>query len=174
MSFRRLCLIPSGRGIRMKRLRTAGLRVLVTAAGAVAVVAVIASAQAAPSAAARVTVRSTAYGKALFGPSGKVLYVFGADRGSTSRCYGVCAAAWPPLLTKSAPIAGAGVQAKLLGTTKRKNGTLQVTYNGHPLYYYSADKVGKVMCQHANMHGGIWLIIKPNGQPNPAKGKMMM
>jgi predicted lipoprotein with Yx(FWY)xxD motif len=158
----------------MKRLGAAWLRVLVTAVGAVAVVAVVAAAQAAPGAAARVTVRSTAYGKALFGPSGKVLYVFGADRGSTSRCYGVCAAAWPPLLTKGAPIAGAGVQAKLLGTTKRKNGTLQVTYNGHPLYYYSADKVGKVMCQHANMHGGLWLIIKPNGQPNPAKGKMMM
>ena len=112
--------------------------------------------------------------RALFGPNGKVVYVFGADRGSTSRCYGVCATAWPPLLTTGAPLAGSGVQAKLLGTTKRKNGTLQVTYNGHPLYYYSADKVGKVMCQHANMHGGLWLVIKPNGQPNTAKGKMHM
>jgi predicted lipoprotein with Yx(FWY)xxD motif len=102
-----------------------------------------------------------------------VVYVFGADRGSTSRCYGVCATAWPPLLTTGAPLAGPGVQAKLLGTTKRKNGTRQVTYNGHPLYYYSADKVGKVMCQHANMHGGLWLVIKPNGQPNMAKGKKM-
>ena len=140
-----------------------------------AVVAVVASAQAAPStAAARLTVRSTEYGKALFGPSGKVLYVFGADRGSTSHCYGVCAKAWPPLLTKGRPIAGPGVHANLLGTTKRKNGRLQVTYNRHPLYYYSADKVGKVMCQHANMHGGLWLIIKPNGQPNTAKGKMHM
>jgi predicted lipoprotein with Yx(FWY)xxD motif len=140
-----------------------------------AVVAVVASAQAAPrTAAARLTVRSTVYGKALFGPSGKVLYVFGADRGSTSHCYGVCATAWPPLLTKGAPIAGPGVHANLLGTTKRKNGKLQVTYNHHPLYYYSADKVGKVMCQHANMHGGLWLIIKPNGQPNTAKGTMHM
>jgi predicted lipoprotein with Yx(FWY)xxD motif len=64
--------------------------------------------------------------------------------------------------------------AKFLGTTKRKNGALQVTYNRHPLYYYSVDKVGKIMCQHANMHGGLWLIIKPNGQPNTAKGKMHM
>jgi predicted lipoprotein with Yx(FWY)xxD motif len=132
------------------------------------------SAQATPSAAARLSVRSTEYGKALFGPSGKVVYVFGADRGSTSRCYGVCAKAWPPLLTTSGPLAGPGVQARLLGTTKRKNGRLQVTYNHHPLYYYSADKVGKIMCQHANMHGGLWLIIKPNGQPNMAKGKMHM
>jgi predicted lipoprotein with Yx(FWY)xxD motif len=86
----------------------------------------------------------------------------------------VCASAWPPLLTSAAPLAGSGVQAKLLGTTKRKNGSLQVTYSGHPLYYYSADKVGKVMCQHASMHGGLWLIMKPNGQPNMAKGKMHM
>jgi predicted lipoprotein with Yx(FWY)xxD motif len=133
-----------------------------------------ASAQPASDVAPRLSVRSTEYGKALFGPSGKVLYVFGADRGSTSRCYGVCATAWPPLLTTAAPAAGPGVEAKQLGTTKRKNGTLQVTYKGHPLYYYSADKVGKIMCQHANMHGGLWLVIKPNGQPNMAKGKMHM
>jgi predicted lipoprotein with Yx(FWY)xxD motif len=138
-----------------------------------AIVAVTTSAQAMPSAAARLTARSTQYGKALFGPSGKVVYVFGADRGSSSRC-GVCAKAWPPLLTNGAPLAGAGVETKLLGTTKRKDGRLQVTYNRHPLYYYEADKVGKIMCQHANMHGGLWLIIKPNGQPNTAKGKMHM
>ena len=129
---------------------------------------------AAPGAAARLSVRSSEFGMTLWGPNGKVVYVFGADHGSVSRCYGVCASAWPPLLTKGAPVAGTGVEAKLLGTTKRKSGSVQVTYNGHPLYYYSADKVGKVMCQHANMHGGLWLIIKPNGQPNMAQGKMHM
>ena len=146
----------------------------VAAFGAVLLVVGSAPAGAAPGAAARLMVGSTEFGKALFGPSGKVLYVFGADRGSTSHCYGVCAAAWPPLLTTGAPLAGGGVEAKLLGMTKRTDGTLQVTYNGHPLYYYSADKVGKAMCQHANMHGGLWLIIKPNGQANMAKGKMHM
>ena len=156
------------------RPRTVRLRVVATVVVGVALAALVASAQAAPGTAARLSVHSTEYGKALFGPSGKVVYVFGADHGSTSRCYGVCAAAWPPLLTTAAPLAGPGVETKLLGTTKRKNGTLQVTYNGHPLYYYSADKVGKVMCQHANMHGGLWLIIKPDGQPNMAKGKMHM
>jgi predicted lipoprotein with Yx(FWY)xxD motif len=150
-------------------------RLGVSAALLAAVLAVAASSQAAlGTSAARLTARSTEYGKALFGPSGNVLYVFGADRGSTSNCYGVCAKAWPPLLTKGAPIAGRGVDAKLLGMTKRKNGTMQVTYNGHPLYYYEADKVGKIMCQHATMHGGLWLIIKPNGRPNTAKGKMHM
>jgi predicted lipoprotein with Yx(FWY)xxD motif len=155
------------------RLRTMRPRLLAMVVVVAAVAGLVASAQAAPGAAARLGVRSTEYGKALFGPSGKVVYVFGADRGSTSRCYGVCATAWPPLLTRAAPLAGHGVEAKLLGTTKRKNGTLQVTYNGHPLYYYEADKVGKVMCQHATMHGGLWLIIRPNGQPNMAKGKKM-
>jgi hypothetical protein len=66
------------------------------------------------------------------------------------------------------------VEAKLLGTTKRSDGGLQVTYGGHPLYYYSEDPAGKIKCQHANMHGGLWLIVKPNGQPNMAKGKMHM
>jgi predicted lipoprotein with Yx(FWY)xxD motif len=152
------------------RLIGGGAAVAVVAA-AVAVLA--ASAVAVPGAATRLTVRSTEFGKAVFGPNGKVVYVFGADRSSTSRCYGVCAAAWPPVLTKTAPQAGSGVEAKLLGMTTRKDGTRQVTYNGHPLYYYSADKVGKVMCQHANMHGGLWLIIKPDGHPNMAKGTMM-
>jgi predicted lipoprotein with Yx(FWY)xxD motif len=154
-----------------KRWARVAATVLLLAAG----VGVVASAQGASGiAAARLSVRSSEYGKTLFGPTGKVVYVFGPDRSSTSRCYGVCAKAWPPLLTKGAPLAGPGVAAKLLGTTRRKNGTLQVTYNGHPLYYYSADKVGKIMCQHANMHGGLWLVIKPNGQPNTAKGKTHM
>jgi predicted lipoprotein with Yx(FWY)xxD motif len=156
------------------RLRTMRLRLLAMAVIVAAMAGVVASAQAAPGAAARLSVRSTEYGEALFGPSGKVVYVFSADRGSTSRCYGLCATAWPPLLTSAAPLAGPGVEAKLLGTMKRKNGRLQVTYNRHPLYYYEADKVGKIMCQHANMHGGLWLVIKPNGQPNMAKGKMHM
>src|SRR5713101_9699661 len=156
------------------QLRTVRLRLVALVVVLVAVVGLVASAQGAAGAAARLSARSSEYGKTLFGPSGKVVYVFGADRGTTSRCYGVCAAAWPPLLTSAAPLAGPGVVAKLLGTTKRKNGALQVTYNGHPLYYYQADKVGKIMCQHANMHGGLWLIIKPNGQPNTAKGRMHM
>jgi predicted lipoprotein with Yx(FWY)xxD motif len=157
-----------------KTLGTVWLRVVGAVAVGVAVAVVVASAQAAPSAGGRLSVRSSEYGKALFGPSGKVVYVFDADRGSSSRCYGACATAWPPLLTTAAPLAGPGVKASLLGTTKRKDGTLQVTYNRHPLYYYEADKVGKIMCQHADMHGGLWLIIKPNGQPNTAKGKMHM
>src|SRR5947208_7977921 len=121
------------RRLRMRQLsRWFWLGLAATGFAAVTLVVVGAQAVAAHSAAARVTVRSTEYGKALFGPSGKVLYVFGADRGSTSHCYGVCATAWPPLLTKSAPIAGPGIQPKLLGTPRRNNGAPPAATNHHP------------------------------------------
>ena len=156
------------------RFRTVWLVLGTAAAIGTAATVIAAVAQGATGTAARLTVRSTEYGKVVFGPSGKVAYVFGADHGSTSRCYGVCAKAWPPLLTTGAPLAGSGVEAKLLGSTRRSDGSLQVTYGGHPLYYYSADKIGQIMCQHANMHGGLWLVVKANGQPNMANGKMHM
>jgi predicted lipoprotein with Yx(FWY)xxD motif len=133
---------------------------------------IAAAAQASPSGGARVTVHASQYGKVLFASGGRALYVFEADRGSTSRCYGACAKAWPPLLTTGRPIAAAGVDHMLLGTTKRTDGTVQVTYKGHPLYTYSGDKAGHVGCQHVNTNGGLWLVIKPSGQVDMAKGKM--
>jgi predicted lipoprotein with Yx(FWY)xxD motif len=109
------------------RFRSLSFGVAGMVIAAITLAAVMGSAQAAPGAAARMSVRSSEYGKTLFGPTGKVVYVFGADRGSTSWCYGVCAKAWPPLLTTAAPLAGPGAKAGLLGTTKRKDGKLQVT-----------------------------------------------
>lgn len=123
---------------------------------------------------AKLILRKSKFGKVIFDSNGNVVYMFGRDKTATSTCYGVCAAAWPPVLTKGAPSVGPGLSASLLGTTKRKDGSLQVTYNHHALYFYSADKHGKIMCQHAVMHGGIWLIIKANGAPNMARGKMHM
>ncbi len=99
--------------------------------------------------------------------------MFGPDKAGKSTCYGVCASAWPPVTTTGTP-AVAGLDARLVGTTKRRDGSLQVTYNGHPLYLFSGDKPGKVTCQHAVMHGGIWLVLMANGMPSMAKGKMMM
>ena len=157
-------------GVQLRR----GLRGMAALVVVLASVWLVGSASAVPGAAARVSAHASEYGVTLWGPNGKVVYVFGADHGSVSRCYGVCATAWPPLVTSAAPLAGPGVEAKLLGTTKRSDGSLQVTYNGHPLYYYSADMPGKIMCQHANMHGGLWLIMKPSGEPNMAMGKMKM
>ena len=155
-------------------LSVAGRPVLATLAVAVFVSGAGAAHGAGQPAHARLTLRSSEYGKVIFDSRARVLYVFSADRGSTSNCYGACAKAWPPMLTKGAPTAGPGVSAKLLGTTKRKNGSLQVTYNGHPLYYYEADMRGKIMCQHANMHGGLWFVVKANGTPNKAKSKSHM
>ena len=122
---------------------------------------------------AKLILRSSEYGKVIFAANGNVLYMFGPDKTGKSTCYGVCAKAWPPLLTKGAPTVGPGLNRKLLGTTKRKNGALQVTYNHHPLYFFSEDMHGKIMCQHAVMHGGIWLVLKASGRPSMAKGKGM-
>jgi predicted lipoprotein with Yx(FWY)xxD motif len=120
------------------------------------------------------TLRHSEYGQAIFDSNHRVVYVFGADHGAASTCYGVCASAWPPLLTKGTPSVSAGVNAKLLGTTKRRDGSMQVTYGGHPLYYYSGDKPGKVMCQAADMHGGFWYVVNADGSANKAKGHGMM
>jgi predicted lipoprotein with Yx(FWY)xxD motif len=145
----------------------------VAVAVAAAVLAVGASA--ASGGAAKLSVRGSDYGKVLVGPGGSVVYMYAPDRRSKSRCYGTCARFWHPLLTKGRPLAGPGVKAKLLGTTTRKDGTVQVTYNGHPLYFDNmpgeSHAAGEIGCQHLNVNGGIWLIMKPNGQPNRSKAK---
>jgi predicted lipoprotein with Yx(FWY)xxD motif len=116
--------------------------------------------------AATVTAHSSRYGKILFDGRGKVLYLFARDRGGRSSCSGACAAAWPPFLTTRAPNGLAGVNAKLLGTTRRADGTLQVTYANHPLYYFKGDtKPGQIKCQNVSNFGGLWLVLTPNGNP---------
>ncbi len=95
---------------------------------------------------------------------GEAFYLFGKDRGP-SRCYGSCARAWPPVLTKGGPVAVGGVKQKLLGTTRRKNGRKQVTYAGHPLYYYVDDAPGRILCHDVSEFGGLWRVVKPNGRP---------
>jgi len=118
--------------------------------------------------------RGSEFGHVIFASNNRVLYMFGADHGATSTCYGVCASAWPPLLTSGTPTVGPGLTAQLLGTTRRKDGTMQVTYGGHPLYYYSGDAPGKIMCQAANMHGGFWYVVNADGSANMTKGHGMM
>jgi predicted lipoprotein with Yx(FWY)xxD motif len=156
-------------------LQSVGLGAAVAIAIAAAVLAVGASAAA--SGAATVSVRGSDYGNVLAARSGGlvVVYMFAPDRRSKSTCYGTCARSWHPLLTKGRPVAGPGVKANLLGTTTRKDGTVQVTYNGHPLYFDNmtgeSNAAGEIGCQHLNVNGGIWLIMKPNGQPNRSKAK---
>src|SRR4051794_33191291 len=112
----------------------------------------------------KLAVGKTGLGRILVDSKGITLYDFLPDKGTTSVCYGPCAALWPPLLTHSKPIAGAGVRASLLGTTKRKDRKLEVTYNGHPLYYWVGDhKPGQTTGQGVNQFGGPWWVLSPAG-----------
>src|ERR671930_2242804 len=113
-----------------------------------------------------ITARASRYGKILFDGRGRALYLFARDRGGRSSCSGACAQAWPPLRTKGAPKGLPGVNAKLLGTTRRSDGTRQVTYAKHPLYYFKGDtKPGQIKCQNVSNFGGLWLVVAPNGDP---------
>jgi predicted lipoprotein with Yx(FWY)xxD motif len=114
---------------------------------------------------AKVAVAKTALGRILVDSKGITLYDFPPDRGTTSVCYGACATLWPPLLTHGKPIAGPGVRASLLGTTRRKDGKLEVTYNGHPLYYWVGDhKPGQTTGQGIDQFGGPWWVLSPAGR----------
>jgi predicted lipoprotein with Yx(FWY)xxD motif len=133
---------------------------------AVAACAVGAASAATHASRSTVTVKSSAYGRILFDGRGFVLYAFTRDPRGRSVCSGACAAAWPPYLVSSRPRAAAGVTSSKLGTTKRADGRLQVTYAGRPLYYYVGDKKpGQVLCQNVSEFGGLWLVMRPNGRP---------
>ncbi|MCX3060804.1 COG4315 family predicted lipoprotein [Streptomyces beihaiensis] len=104
-------------------------------------------------------------GKYLVGKNGRTLYLFEADKSGTSSCYGGCADAWPPLETSSKPMAQNGVKAGLLGTTTRKDGKKQVTYDKHPLYYYRGDtKAGDTTGQGLNQFGAKWYVLDDSGK----------
>jgi len=105
------------------------------------------------------------YGRVLADGRGEAFYLFDKEQTNKSQCFGACARAWPPVLTKSRPRAGKGAKGKLLGTTRRPNGKRQVTYAGRPLYYYVDDSPGTILCQDVEEFGGLWLVVKPSGQP---------
>jgi predicted lipoprotein with Yx(FWY)xxD motif len=112
-----------------------------------------------------VVVKTSSYGRILFDGRGFVLYGFTRDPRERSACSGACARAWPPYVVKSRPRAGSGTTARLLGTTRRANGSLQVTYAGRPLYYYVGDrKPGQILCQNVTEFGGVWRVVRPSGR----------
>ena len=111
-----------------------------------------------------VVLTSSRFGKILTDKTGRTLYIFAADKTTKSTCYGACASLWPPLTVGGAPKAGAGVSTALLGTTKRTDGTTEVTYAGHPLYYYAPDtKAGDFTGQAISQFGASWYVITANG-----------
>jgi len=105
------------------------------------------------------------FGLILHDASGQPIYLFDAEAGSRPECYGMCADAWPPVLTKGKPYASGAVRSNLLGTTPRTDGSTQITYAGHPLYFYAHEGKYQVLCHNVTEFGGTWLVVKPNGKP---------
>ena len=112
----------------------------------------------------RVTTTRSNLGPILADSNGKTLYLFARDKHGMSACTGTCASFWPPLLTTGAPLATAGVKTALLGTAKRTDGTLQVTYAGHPLYTFKLDaKPGQAKGEGTSFFGGSWYALSGSG-----------
>jgi predicted lipoprotein with Yx(FWY)xxD motif len=115
---------------------------------------------------ARIVLKESEFGRVLFDANGQVVYVFEIDRPNRSNCTSAdCVKAWPPVLTRDPPTAGAGVDAGRLGTIRRGDGKLQVTYNGRPLYFYEHEGPGEIRCHNVNLHGGLWWVVTPRGEP---------
>jgi predicted lipoprotein with Yx(FWY)xxD motif len=113
---------------------------------------------------AKVALRKLKVGTALVDGQGRTLYLFEADKGTRSTCNGACASLWPPDTTSAKPVAGPGVDPAKLGTTKRSDGKLEVTYNGHPLYRYAADtKPGDATGQGLDQFGAEWYVLAASG-----------
>lgn len=110
-----------------------------------------------------ISVRTSPYGRILSDGARRTIYLFTRDNSPASTCYGACAAAWPPVLTKGAPRT-TGALSAALGTRRRRDGGVQVTYAGHPLYYYVGDvKPGEILCQNVEEFGGTWLVVSRGG-----------
>ncbi len=104
-------------------------------------------------------------GPILVDAKGFTVYDFHKDKGTVSSCYGACEGVWPPVLTAGDPTAGEGASASQLGTTKRKDGSVQVTYAGHPLYTYAADKKpGEANGNDISSFGAQWYALKGSGE----------
>ena len=112
-------------------------------------------------------VRDSQFGSMLFNAKKQAIYVFESDPKNRSKCYGDCAAIWPPVYTTGKPVGFKGVNKSLLGTIKRRGGKLQVTYAGHPLYYYAHEGPGEVRCHNVLSYGGYWWVVGPDGVHRP-------
>ena len=104
-------------------------------------------------------------GTFLVDGKGRALYLWEADHGATSACSGACAQAWPPLTVTGTPKASGAVKGSLLGTTKRADGSREVTYAGHPLYLFAGDsRAGQTTGEGSNGFGAPWWVVTPAGK----------
>jgi predicted lipoprotein with Yx(FWY)xxD motif len=116
-------------------------------------------------AASVVSTKTGSLGTFLVDAKGRTLYLWDADHGSMSACTGACAQAWPPVTTTGTPKASGAVKASLLGTTKRADGSREVTYAGHPLYTFAGDtKAGQTTGEGSNGFGAPWWVVSPAGK----------
>ena len=141
------------------------LRTIAIAAGTLAAVAAFAvSASGAAGGGSIVKLGPSNLGRVLVDSHGKTLYLWAHDKAHKSTCNGDCAEYWPPLLTSGRPVAAAGVKAALLGTTRRSDGRIQITYAGHPLYTYVADTgPGQTFYVNFFQFGGNWPALNAAG-----------
>ena len=148
------------------RLDGRSVRIAVIAALAVTTAfAAVASAASMSGGGAMVKTHSSSLGKILVDAKGRTLYLFEKDKRDRSACSGQCATFWPPVMTKGKPVAGAGVKASLLGTTRRSNGRMQVTYAGHPLYRFALDtSAGQTKGEGLKKFGAEWYVLAPSGK----------
>ncbi len=121
-------------------------------------------ASASSNSATKVGSANSTLGRILVDSHGRTLYLFAKDKNGKSACSGACAAYWPPLIASGKPHAISGAKASLLGTTRRSDGRLQVTYRHHPLYRYAGDSgTGQTNGQGLNESGGVWWVLSPAG-----------
>lgn len=103
-------------------------------------------------------------GMVLVDSEGFTVYAFAKDKGTMSSCYGSCAETWPPVIAAGKPVSGEGATSSQLGTTKRKDGTAQVTYAGHPLYTFVEDRSpGEANGNGVFAFGGEWNALDESG-----------
>jgi predicted lipoprotein with Yx(FWY)xxD motif len=121
-----------------------------------------------PRRAATIVLRGSEFGSMLFNSAKQAIYVFENDRPNETVCYGECAEAWPPVYTEGPPKAGRDVDESLLGAIERRDGRMQVTYAGKPLYFYAHESPGEVRCHNVDLNGGLWWVVGPDGEPRPA------
>ena len=114
-----------------------------------------------------ITIGDSEFGSMLFDSKKQAIYIFEKDPKGETVCYDECAEAWPPVYTDGEPKAGDGVKDALLGTVKRRDGRLQVTYAGQPLYFYDHEGPGEVRCHNVNLNGGLWWVVGPSGKRRP-------
>jgi predicted lipoprotein with Yx(FWY)xxD motif len=111
-----------------------------------------------------VSTATTSLGRILVDSRGRTVYLFQKDTNGKSACAGQCATFWPPLIAVGKPVTGAGAKASLVGTTKRADGRVQLTYDGHPLYTFANDsKRGQTSGEGVNAFGGSWYVVSPAG-----------